>query len=116
MPRLPVSTPTMSFATPSAAPMKPARSAPGWGRLAKESIDPTVAGRFLLQERGRSEELRFGSKGDQQVALLESQVGAWAHVQGPVVAPQREQLRCGRVEQSGFFDGLADRGHSRSDQ
>src|SRR5260370_40096440 len=114
MPRLPVSTPTMSFATTSAAPMKTAPSATRSGRLANESIDPTVAGRFLLQERGRSEELRFGSKCDQQVALLEPQVGAWAHVQGPVAAPEREQLRCRRVEPAALLHGLRHRGLSHA--
>src|ERR1700681_3469675 len=116
MPRLPVSTPTMSFATTRAAPMKTAPSATRSGRLANDSIDLTLTAFFLLQERGRHQELGFGAEGDQQVAIFQLKIGGWTHVQRSVPAPQGQQLRRRRIEQPGLRDALADRRHRFSDE
>src|ERR1700681_232830 len=98
MPRLPVRTPTTTFASTRVTPMKTAPRATHSGRFANDSMEATVAaplwraGRRLFQQRRRLQELRLGSKRDQEVACFELQLGAWAHVQRPVIASQRKQL------------------------
>src|SRR4030081_657460 len=113
MPRLPVSRPTMSLAITRTTPMKTEPSATSSGRRARDLTEPTVAGAFLFQERRRGEELRLGAESDEQVALLEAQVGARAHEQRAVPASERQHPGCRRIEQPGLRDRLADGRHAR---
>src|SRR6202165_1752180 len=117
MPRLPVSKPTMSLATTRTTPMQTEPSATSSGRRAKDLIGFTLAANRvrLLQKRRSFEELVFRAQRDQQIAFLELEVRARAHVQGPICAPQRQQLGRRWIQQPGLLDRPADRRHAWSD-